>query len=167
MGKNLSNDVQNISRKPKLMSFVITVLCLASIVAKIQIMQQDDTDAMRAHKITKENKTITGQQHTKIMLGNGGYAVNLGRPDRRDFWKTSNKMCKENGMRLPTKEELLKIHFQYKKIPHSGWYWTSDGVKNDDDALRIYFNLETGDATVSNWGISDGGDMVLCIKNKI
>ncbi len=157
MNNNAPQNTPKANFKVSLATILISFLCVVSIALKVRSTLQDKINNTPAHKTT----------HTKIMLNNNAYAVNLGRPEKRDFWKTSDKMCKKNGMKLPTKEELLKIHFEYNKIPQSGWYWTADGAKNDDDAYRIYFNLETGDATVSNWGISDGGDMVLCVKNKI
>ena len=43
-------------------------------------------------------------------------------------WKSALDKCKSNGMRLPTKKELLSV---YKSREIKKWYWTSDELDSE------------------------------------
>lgn len=58
-------------------------------------------------------------------------------------WKSALEKCKSNGMRLPTKKELLSVYKsrEIKKWQHN-WYWTSDELDPERSWIVV---LNVGD----------------------
>ncbi|HMV42398.1 MAG TPA: hypothetical protein PK079_01010 [Leptospiraceae bacterium] len=58
-------------------------------------------------------------------------------------WADANKKCQENGMRLPTKSELLSLYKtrEFKKW-NENWYWTKDEL-DSERAWAVVLNVGT------------------------
>lgn len=57
---------------------------------------------------------------------------NWGKEEGSLNWKSAVEKCKSNGMRLPTKKELLSLYKtkEYKKWEQN-WYWTNDELDTE------------------------------------
>ncbi len=80
------------------------------------------------------------------------------------YWPAANKKCMSNGMKLPTKEQLLDIYLARKSdndlqsVLPSNFCFSSE-----DHGIQVTaVNLETGEERIHHWKSWDA--CVLCIK---
>ena len=75
--------------------------------------------------------------------GSSDYTTYCGTPSgyTNDYWAGAKKACADQGMKLPTKDELLALYAKKGEegIPTSGWIWSASEY-NAGSAYYVYFD---------------------------
>jgi len=80
-----------------------------------------------------------------------------------DYWAGAKKACVDEGMRLPTIEELRDLYARKGEegIPTTGWFWSSS-----EDSTKYVLSLDFDNGYEANdTGKLDSYGSVLCVGN--
>jgi len=81
--------------------------------------------------------------------------------DSDDYWAGAKRACAEEGMHLPTIEELRDLYASGEEgIPTSDWFWSSS-----EDGTYGAWALDFDDGRERNYGKYDSDVYVMCLGN--